>query len=39
LSRGEALPEEVASQILHDKIDSPEVAHHGLCFIKNNDHS
>ena len=29
LLRGEAIPEEVAAKMIEDKINSPEVAHHG----------
>lgn len=29
LLRGEAIPEEMAAKMLEDKINSPEVAHHG----------
>lgn len=30
LLRGEAIPEEMAAKIIEAKINSPEVAHHGL---------
>ena len=29
LLRGEAIPEDVAAKIVENKINSPEVAHHG----------
>jgi hypothetical protein len=29
LLRGEAIPEELAAKLLMEKINSPEVAHHG----------
>ena len=29
LVRGEAIPEEMVAKIIEDKINSPEVAHHG----------
>ena len=29
LLRGEAIPEEMAAKIIENKINSPEVAHHG----------
>ena len=29
LLRGEAIPEEMAAKFLEEKINSPEVAHHG----------
>ena len=29
LLRGEAIPEELAAKLIEDKINSPEVAHHG----------
>lgn len=35
LTRGEAVPENIVIQLIKEKIDSPEVAHHGnmdLCY-------
>ena len=32
LLRGEAIPEELAAKLIEEKINSPEVAHHGNLF-------
>ena len=32
LTRGEAVPEDLVFKIIQEKIDSPEVAHHGRTF-------
>ena len=29
LIRGEAIPEEMVAKLIEDKVNSPEVAHHG----------
>ena len=32
LLRGESVPEEMAAKMIEEKINSPEVTHHGGCY-------
>lgn len=36
LLKGEAIPEELVIKMIEDKINSPEVAHHGMFLVLNN---
>ena len=34
LTRGEAIPDEMVLKMIEEKVNSPEVAHHGQCICR-----